>query len=127
MRLPYDVPAPIESGAIIRRPALPVLPPASRSVVKKPVANGTKSSESKPANGMEKLPKAKNGAAKPESGEKSDDKASEKPALNNDNEKGKEELKLNKPADEKDGEPTPADESKKKDGKMAYSKPGRHL
>ena len=127
MRLPYDMPAPIESGTILRRPALPVLPPPSRSVVKKPVTNGTKSSEPKPASNLEKIPKTKNGAEKPAGGDASDQKPTEKPTIPNESGKGKEDLKLNKPGEDKDGEPTPADEAKKKDGKMAYTAPRRHL
>jgi hypothetical protein len=128
MRLPYDVPAPIENGAIIRRPTLPVLPPASRSVVKKPAANGTKNGEPKPAEKLQKIPQDKSGSPKPPApGVTDDDKATEKPALDNSSEKGKKELKLNKPENNKSGEPTPADESKKKDGKMAVAAPRREL
>ncbi|HZL87699.1 MAG TPA: hypothetical protein VFB96_04930 [Pirellulaceae bacterium] len=125
MRLPFDAPMPVENGAIIRRPALPVLPPASRSVVKKPATNGTKSGEPNPAEKLEKIPQDKNGAKKPPApGETDDAKPTPKPGLEN----GDEDLKLENPGEKaKKDSSKPADESKKKDGKMAYGAPRRQL
>ena len=109
MRLPIGAPIPvIEEGAIIRRESSRiVLPPAgtSRLVPLRPKA------AEKPAADASK--QSKNG----EPGDPADKAPTGDPALDkNKDEKKPDGLELNKPADDQDGEPAPAE---KKDGKMA--------
>lgn len=107
MRLPYDMPAPIENGTVIRRSV--VLPPRIETK-RVPLQQRTE----KPAAEKD----AANGD-KSKAGDPKDKAPTGEPAIDDKDGKKKEEeggLDLSKPAGGKEGEPTPAE---KKDGKMA--------
>ena len=105
MRLPLGAPIPVDDGVIIRResPRI-VLPPAgtTRLAPLRPKA-------AEKTNGAA-------GGAKTKNGDPQDKAPIADPSLEKNGEKKDEGLDLNKPADDKEGEPTPAE---KKNGKMA--------